>query len=251
MNKKKNYIWIIILLIISIIMLTFGLFLNFQNNNKLKPKNESAEKETPQEEKKENAIEPYINDLPNIRNEYNNPYIMGRLEIPTLGINSLVTRYTNNDYYLHYSIYNEKDDIGVPFFDYRNEDLSNNYQINIYGHNTTNQNIMDQLPFIHLESYTDENVFNNSKEILLYTDKELIKYKVIAVKIIDGSNNEHMKLVFKDETDFLDHTSKLLDDTLYKDSDIKLDKKLKLLVMQVCHYNPPDTYLLIIGKRIN
>ena len=98
-------------------------------------------------------------------------------------------------------------------------------------------------------AYTDENVFHNSKEILLYTDNELIKYKVIAVKIIDGRNNEHMKLIFYNDADFLQHMNRLLSGSLYVGDNATFSSSDRVLILQVCHYDPMGSYLLVICKE--
>ncbi len=255
MKKKNRKIIGILGIIIICLLIGFVIYHRYQSSQtKVTPGVEKLIKEKKEQnyqDKNDNQIiiENYVNEFPTIRSEYNNPYIMGRLEIPNLNINSLVTRYTNNDYYLNNNIYNQRDGIGVPFFDYRNTDLKNNRQINIYGHNTTNPAIMDQLPFTNLEAYTDENIYNNYKDVYLSIDEEQIKYRVIATKVIDGSDNEHMKLIFYSDEDFLQHVSKLLQRTTYKDSMLEVKATDRLLVLQVCHYNPPGTYLLIICKK--
>lgn len=191
----------------------------------------------------------YVNELPNFRSQYGNANIMGRLEIPNMNINTLVTRTTNNEYYLNYNLYNQYDALGVPFFDYRNTSLSTDRQINIYGHNTTNSKYLDQLPFINLEAYVDENIFNNYKDVYLSIDEKQIHYEIVAVKIITNADYEHMKVIFYSDEDFLKHVAKLLDNTLYKDSNIMISAEDHLLVLQVCHYNPPHTYLLVICQE--
>ena len=256
MKKTKNIKIILIGIILFIVIATSSFYL-YNLYEKSNPKLTPGVKELIDEKKKSNYSkkeEPiitnnYINQLPEFRSQYNNPYIMGKLEIPNLNINTLVTRYTDNNYYLDNNLYNQRDGIGAPFFDYRNTDLKNNKQINIYGHNTTNPNIMDQLPFINLAAYIDENIFRNYKDVYLSIDEEQMKYKVIATKIIDGSDNEHMKLLFYSSEDYLNHVSKLLQRTMYKDSMLEITVDDSLLVMQVCHYNPPNTYLLIICKK--
>ena len=258
MKKIKKYIGII-LIVISIIASITGLYL-YKKEMKQKIKVTPGVEELIKEKKKNNyqeidnspqIVDNYVNQLPEFRNQYGNPYIMGRLEISNLNVNSLVTRYTDNSYYLDYNLYNQRDGIGVPFFDYRNTDLKNNKQINIYGHNTTNPDIMDQLPFTNLEAYTDENIFNHYKDVYLSIDEEQMKYKVIATKIINGSNNEHMKLIFYSDEDYLQHVSKLLQNTTYMDSTTEIKVTDQILVLQVCHYNPPNTYLLVICKKVS
>ena len=175
---------------------------------------------------------------------------MARLEVPNININTLVTRTSNNEYYLNYNLYNQYDGLGAPFFDFRNTSLNTDRQINIYGHNTQNTKFYDRLPFINLEAYTDENIFKNYKDINLYIDERLVKYRIVAIKIVNNSQIEHMKLVFYSDDDFVQHANKLLADTMYKENNLNITAKDRLLVLQVCHYNPVDTYLLVIAKEV-
>lgn len=255
-NKKNDIKSTLIGLIVGLVtfILVFGgyyVYTNFiKNDTDTDNKLEQIKKEE-QEKIKEKEEIPYVNELPNYRSQYNNDYIMGRLEIPNMNINALATRASNNDYYLNYNIYNQYDALGVPFFDYRNTNLNTDKQINIYGHNTTNPKFYDQLPFVNLESYTDENVFNNYKDIYLDIDERQMKYEVIAIKIITKADNEHMKLVFYSNDDFIQHADKLLSNTLYKNQNLKITSSDRLLVLQVCHYDPVDTYLLVIAKEVD
>ena len=59
-----------------------------------------------------------------------------------------------------------------------------------------------------------------------------------------------MKIIFKDNHDFLTHVSRLLQNSLYRDNMIEISSSDRLIVLQVCHYNPMDTYLLVIGKEV-
>ena len=256
MKKNKNKIikYLIIVFIIILIGLLGYYFYDKYNNTKMIPEVEKLVKEKKKnnyQDKNDNKkdIKNYVNNLPSYRQQYNNQFIMGRLEIPNLNIDSLVTRASNNEYYLNYNLYNQYDGLGAPFFDYRNTDLANAKQINIYGHNTRNEKYYSQLPFINLEAYTDENIFKNYKDIYLSIDEKQIHYQTVAIKIINDNQNEHMKVIFYSDEDYLNHINKLLQDTLYKEDNLEIGVNDKIIVLQVCHYNPPDTYLLVIGKE--
>lgn len=191
----------------------------------------------------------YVNELPNYRNQYGNQDIMGKLEIPGLNINTMIVRSSDNAYYLNYSLYRQWDGLGVPFFDYRNLNLNSDRQINIYGHNTQKPEFYDQLPFTNLEAYMDEQMFKTYNDIYLSIDERQIKFELVATKIITDGNNEHMKLVFQNDADFLQHVNKLLSNTVYKSENAYFTSNDKMLVLQVCHYNPMGSYLLVIGKE--
>ncbi len=257
MNKviKKNKFKFLVLFVFLLITVSFGSYYFYENyvENDLSPevkeiikKNKSKKKVTKEEDDEQQT---YENHLPQYRNEYNNSYIAGKLVIPELKINSLITRASNNNYYIDHNIYNAYDVLGNPFFDYRNMNLSTDRQINIYGHNTENEKYYDALPFTNLEAYTDVNVFSNVKNIVLEIDEKKLQFQVIAVKIITEDDNEHMKLIFYSDEDYLNHVNKLLNNTLYKD-DEKIASTDRLLVLQACHYNPIGSYILIIAKEI-
>lgn len=248
MNNKYHKIISIIVLIILLLVGIVGViaFCNIDNKKTVvKEKKEVKEDKKKDKLKEEEVL--YQNNLPSEREFYNNSNIMGRLEIPGVNINSLVTRTDNNTYYLTYNIYNQEDNLGVPFFDYRNVDLDNDKRINIYGHNTKNEQFMDSLPFINLESYLDSNVFHNSKDVYLSIDSKQIKYEVVAVKVT--MSIEHMNLQFNSDEEYLKHLDKLLSNDLYIKDDIKYGAKDKFLVLQVCHYEPENSYLLIICQE--
>ena len=252
---KNKTVKVLIIILIGALLGLLGYYMYDKTSNKMVP----SVKELIEEKKKNNYqdkddnkkdVKEYINKLNEYRSAYGNSNIMGKLEIPNLNIDSLITRTSNNEYYLNYNLYNQYDGLGAPFFDYRNTDLANNRQINIYGHNTRNEKYFKDLPFINLEAYTDKNIFNNYKDIYLSIDEKQIHYEVIAVKIITNNDNEHTKVIFYSDDDYLNHVTKLLKNTLYKNNNISISKDDKLIVLQVCHYNPEGTYLLVIGKEV-
>lgn len=258
--RKKVKIFVPLIIFVIGIVYSISIIYNIYNRPKISNKAKKIIEQVKEnnndnvindETKQENIIseEPYINKLPEYRNQYGNGYIMGNLNIPGIEINSLVTRAKNNIYYLNHNIYNKYDELGTPFFDYRNQNLLYDLQINIYGHNTQNEKYYDKLPFSNLDAYTDQNVFNTYKDINLEIDEAKLKYRVIAIKIINNSDNEHMKLVFTDEEDYLNHINKLLSNTLYNDN-VEYNANDKFLVLQACHFNPVNSYVLVIAKRI-
>lgn len=194
-------------------------------------------------------VSQYENRLPAYREQYGNPYIMGKLEIPNLNIDTLVTRANNNEFYLNYSLTGEWDGLGVPFFDYRNQNLNEDRQINIYGHNTQKEEFYDRLPFTNLEAYMDQGIFENYQDVYLAIDERQIEFEVVATKLITDGNNEHMKLLFKDDADFLLHMNKLLSNPIYSTENATFSATDRVLVLQVCHYDPMGSYLLIICKE--
>lgn len=253
-KRKKGNLRFILLLIFVPLITFFGTIFIYDKfiDNKI-----PSVEELKEEKKKNNYsdkdeskdVSNYVNELPNLRLQYGNNDILGKLEISQLNINTLVMRSVNNSYYLDRNIYKQVDGLGVPFFDYRNQTLATNRQINIYGHNTQNVNYLSQLPFVNLTAYTDKNIFDNYKKVYLSIDEKQVEYEAIAVKIItDASNNEHMKLIFYSDDDFVNHAAKMISGSLYT-SNANVTKDDRLLVLQVCHYDPPGSYLILICKE--
>lgn len=254
MKKKKNQFLKNLLIIVIPILLCVGGYYVYDTYIK-KPGIPSVNKLI--EDKRKNGypkeeeidVSNYVNELPALRSQYGNNDIMGRLEIPNININTPITRTTNNEYYLNYSLYRQWDGLGVPFFDYRNLDLNNDRQINIYGHNTQRTEFYSQLPFTNLEAYMDVNIFNNYKDVYLSIDERQVHYEVVAIKIIDGSDNEHMKVIFSNDTDFLQHVNKVLKGSIYITDAATFKASDRMLILQVCHYDPVGTYILVICKE--
>lgn len=192
----------------------------------------------------------YVNELPTARSQYGNTDIMAKLEIPGLEISTYVTRTVNNEYYLDHSVYKQRDGIGYPFIDYRNTNLDTAKQINIYGHNSQVESLHDKLELINLRAYLDKNFFENYKYMYLSTDQAKYKYRVEAVKIVTAADPEHMKVIFYSGADFINHSRKLYQNTTYIREDTRVTKDDKLLILQICNYNPANSYLIVIGKQL-
>ncbi len=253
--KKKNILIDILIFIIPVILCIGGYYIyneyikepGIPSVNKLiKEKEKSG-----YSDKDDNKINvnTYTNQLPTFRSQYNNPDIMGRIEIPNLNIDTLIVRTNNNDYYLNYNLNKEWDGLGAPFFDYRNTSLNTNKQINIYGHNTLKEEYYSKLPFTNLEAYINANIFKNYKDVYLSIDERQIHYEVTAIKIITNNDNEHMKLIFNDDYDYVTHLNKLIKGSIYTRDNISYDASSKILVLQICHYDPIGSYLLVICKE--
>lgn len=253
--KKKNKFLVSILVLVLLGFIAVGVYEKFYNPYRhLSPTVQQIIKEKTGGSEKESPLTPsvqYDNQLPFYRQQYGNPYIIAHLKIDSVKIDSLVSRAANNEYYLNHNLYNAYDELGSAFVDHRNQNLTSDRQINIYGHNTQNSKYYDVLPFTNLEAYTDINIFDHYKNVVLDIDERQLLFEVIAVKIVTDNDFEHMKLVFYSDEDWLQHVNKLLSNTLYiDDGNSKVGVSDRLLVLQACHYNPMNSYLLVICKEV-
>ena len=104
-RKVKRIISYILLFFIPILISVGGVYVynNYISKETKKSKIPSIIKPIETEEPVE-SVEPYVNELPEVRNNYGNPYIMARIDIPNMNINNYVTRASNNSYYLNYNL---------------------------------------------------------------------------------------------------------------------------------------------------
>ena len=255
MNKNLKEFIIALFVFFTCVLIFYGAvyFINLDNNSDENDVKEvevvEKDKDKEKEKEKEPYVEPYVNNLPTYRNDYGNPNIMGMIEIPGIFSNILVARSSDNEFYLDRNLWNQYDGIGVPFFDFRNVDLDNAKQINIYGHNSPNPNILDRLPMSRLINLLDANTFNTYKDLYLYTDTKKVHYEIIGAKIISKDNNSHMTINFYDDEDFINHTNNLLNGSINR-RDVSINKSDRILVMQTCYYTPPNSLVIIICKTV-
>ena len=228
-KKRKLKKWVIKTIIFLIIIFILTISLLILNN------------------KKSNTINITNNyDLTSLRKIYNNNDIIAKLVIKDINLNTVITKATNNVYYLKYDAYKKPNEIGNPFIDYRNNsNLTKEPQINIYGHNLEGDNT---LPFYNLTKYLNKETFTNSSDILLYLDNTVLKYEPYALKIVTEDEREHM-ILNPEETTIKNHLNKLLENTTYCKEDCILKETDDLLILQTCNFKPIDTYIILIAKK--
>lgn len=219
MNKKNVDKILNILIIILIILLSY-MFIDSKNDSQVKEDNSK------------------IYDLNYYKDYYLNEDIIGSLKIKDTKIDTLLVKSNNNEYYLNHSINKEYDIKGSIFVDYRTNLKSK--QINIYGHNSKEYD----LPFKELEKYKEKAFYDSHKIIEIWNGKEVINYEIFSVQIVEN-NSEHMNINKVDEK----HIEKL-SNSIYN-TGVVASTVDQILVLQTCNYNPKNTYLLVMAKRVN
>ena len=169
---------------------------------------------------------------------YQNDNIVGSLKIEGTGIETLLVKGNDNEYYLNHSIRNEYDIIGSIFVDYRTD--LNSKQINIYGHNS---NVYDVI-FKELENYLDKNYFSNHKYIELWDGDKTKIYEIFSVQVVT-SGYEHYTV----NPSNLEAHIMNLNNSIYETGNVASTKD-EILVIQTCLYNPANSLLLINAKKV-
>lgn len=239
---KRILIHLLPLILITISLSTF----DAQSKHKIKSvKNEVIQEVVPSSEH-----DTYVSPISDLKNAYSNPDIISKIQIDEINLDAVITKSSDNKFYLNHDAYRNENEFGSPYVDFRNgNNLDEERQINIYSHNYYDDSYNDYLPFSKLENYLSKDVFDKAREIYLLTEEKKIKYEVYALKIITD-NNEHMILDANSETDWQHHLDRLLEDTTYCIDDCHLSSDAKLLVLQTCNYNPKGSFLLVIAKKV-
>lgn len=216
--NKKNVEKILNILIIILIILLLYMLIDNKNNSQVKEDNSK------------------IYDLNYYKDYYLNEDIIGSIKVNGTKIDTLLLKSNNNEYYLNHSINKEYDIKGSIFVDYRTN--LNSKQINIYGHNSKEYD----LPFKELEKYKDKAFYDGHKMIEIWNGKEVINYEIFSVQIVEN-NSEHMNIIFDEN-----HLEKL-SNSVYN-TGVSASTLDQILILQTCNYNPKNTYILVIAKRV-
>lgn len=238
-KKIKPQVQLILYIILAISMIGIGFYFQGSRLKKVKYSNEKNEKV---DEVKKQEV-PYENVFPSLRELYHNYDIKAELSISSINLKELVVQTKDNDFYLNHDIYQNKNNNGAIFIDYRTSDIDMARQLNIYGHNSLNS----ELPFKALEQYLQKDFFVNNLFIELKTDKKAYSYKVFAVSVVAKEDNEHMIISLEGEK-FLNHILLMRSKALYDTKEV-ITEDDNLLILQTCLYNP-ENFLLVMAKRI-
>lgn len=246
-DNKRNIIFNVLIVILSIIVVVSFILL-------IQKKKEEERTLIEIDESKlvipDNNVEKQVSteeEISNLKKKYNNNDVIGILNIDDV-IYTPVVQAKDNQYYLKYSLSKKRSIIGSVFMDYRvNRDSK---QINIYGHNHSNKKYNP--PFRVLENYLNEDYFNSHKNIELKIDNEVLKYEIFSIVIADKvGTEEHMKLKYKKNSDWLKHFNRLKNRSIYK-SNVTLNEEDKIIVLQTCIYGKyAGKLLVVVGRKVN
>ena len=248
-NRLKMYVFHISCIIIFLLMIYFSYDAGMRKNvsNDLSHVDSVIETTSTVNKTEENknidldltSFSPDV-DLEYYREYYNNNEIVARLEIPNL-FNLMITKTTNNEYYLDHSIDRNSNIEGTEFMDFRVTPSSK--QINIYGHNS----LVYDVPFKKLENYLNESFYQMNQYIILQHDSGRRIYQIFSFKRIT-TDYEHMKVNVNDEN-FVDHLTHLQDQSIYT-TDVTFNKDSNLLVLQTCTNDEDNSYYILSAIEI-
>lgn len=179
-----------------------------------------------------------------------NSDLAGWISIPALEINLPVVQGTDNSYYLRRNIYKKRTDYGVPFFDYRINDLKNLPRNTVvYGHNMRH----DDLIFGMLENYREISGFRSAPVIecnTIYGDQLWFVYAVFITNSVASDDNGYLfpyNFIDVSDAKFAEYI-KEIDKRKFYDTGVDINETDKILTLSTCCYDFDDARLVVVAR---
>lgn len=133
-------------------------------------------------------------------------YFSGPSSVYGLPINNALMKTTDNDHYLNYNVYNERNENGAIYMDYRNyNDILKNRNTIIYGHARSNR------------AFAGLKYLNTTKRWYLDANNHFIKIQTGDVNTVwqvfswyeTTSTADYTRINFSSDQEFIDYANKL------------------------------------------
>ncbi len=172
-----------------------------------------------------------------------NPEIVAWLSLDDTDISYAITQTNNNDYYLQYSCFKEKDKNGAIFLDYRNSsDFSDPNSI-VYGHNMIRGKM-----FTEINLFKDQDYFDAHPSGWLYTPEKTYRLEILAVAVVPSIGNAYT-WSFDSSSSWDEYTSQLKSDAKFlRDSDIRWGERL--VTLSTCSYEFTEARTILVAKLV-
>lgn len=163
------------------------------------------------------------------------------LMISNTDITIPIVQGSDNSYYLNHTSTGKENKIGTPFLDYRNH--LDDQKLLIYGHNSRTL----KTEFHVLEEYLNPS-FLKEHPILILEGKDFTYcYQIFSILIITD-DFQHMKLSMNRE-EYQNHLNWLRNHSIYN-TFVDIHGDDDILILQTCHYQPENSYLLVVSKKV-
>ena len=174
-----------------------------------------------------------------------NPDAVGWLKVNNTNIDYAILQYTDNEYYLDYNIYKEKDPNGWLFLDYENNIDKIDDNVIIYGHNRLINGVM----FGTLNKVLYKNWYTNPENQIIRFDTLYgsYEYRIFSIYTVPTTNDYIHTSYINDKAkmEFLD----LIKNRSIYDFNVDLDVDSKIITLSTCQSE--TSRLVVHGVLIN
>lgn len=173
-----------------------------------------------------------------------NDETVGWLKVNNTKINYPVTQHSDNEYYLNYSYYKQKNSHGWIFMDYRNSIDALDKNTIIYGHRNSKGLMFGTLKNVLEKSwYTKE-----SNQIITFnTLNQDMKWQIFSIYTLKNTNDYLITNFSSDET-YTNFINKIKGRSIY-DFGVEVGVDDNILTLSTC-YNGPEYRLVVHAKLI-
>lgn len=165
------------------------------------------------------------------------------IQIENTNINYPVVQGSDNDYYLKHNFRKESNISGTVFVESAN-DIDNDKNIILYGHNMRNGTM-----FNNITNYKEESFFNEDNKINIIMNNTLYEYEVFSVYVKNVSE-VNLAIGFANEDEFINYAYNEAEESLYK-KDVDFSAEDNLITLVTCSYEFTDARTIVVAIRCN
>lgn len=165
------------------------------------------------------------------------------IQIENTNINYPVVQSSDNDYYLKHNFRKESNISGTVFVESAN-DIDNDKNIILYGHNMRNGTM-----FNNITNYKEESFFNEDNKISIIMNNTLYEYEVFSVYVKNVSE-VNLAIGFASEDEFINYAYNQADESIYK-KDVDFSAEDNLITLVTCSYEFTDARTIVVARRCN
>ena len=163
------------------------------------------------------------------------------IQIENTNINYPVVQGSDNDYYLKHNFRKESNISGTVFVESAN-DIDNDKNIILYGHNMRNGTM-----FNNITSYKEESFFDADNRIKIIMNNTLYEYEVFSVYVKNVSDI-NLAMGFASTEEFINYAYNEAEQSLYK-KDINFSEDDNLMTLVTCSYEFTDARTIVVARR--
>ncbi len=242
MKKKKTIVKIIMIICLSIMIYSlYNIVMWYFDNNK----NEEIKKEI-----NEIIEDTIVDDVSDKRINFNklkskNKEIVAYIKVLGTKIDYVVTKGSDNAYYLKHNLYKEYNRAGWIFMDYHNKLDGKDKNIIIYGHNT-----LDGTMFGTLRNVVKKEWYENEDNhiIKLELENETLTYQVFSTYSIKVEDY-YINTIFKDNNEFNTFINTLKKRSVYNYG-VDVSGEDSILTLSTCTGNGKSR-MVLHAKRLD
>ena len=174
----------------------------------------------------------------------NNNYEMW-IEIPNTKINYPIVQGKDNEYYLKHNFKNESNMSGTIFVDCNNN-IDEDKNIIIYGHNMRNGTMFNNITKFKEESFFNN---NNNNTINIIRNNILYQYEIFSIYVEDESKVS-LEIEFTDNDAFVNYALNEASKSMYN-KNIIITEEDKIITLVTCSYEYTGARTILVGKLKN